>query len=50
MVGDDVTTLQRRLTELGFDPGRPDGIFGPDTDQALREFQAAVGVVADGTC
>ena len=50
MVGDDVTQLQRRLTELGFNPGRPDGIFGPDTDSALREFQSGVGVVADGTC
>lgn len=50
MVGDDVTQLQRRLTELGFNPGRPDGIFGPDTDGALREFQAGVGVTADGTC
>ena len=50
MVGDDVTTLQRRLTELGFNPGRPDGIFGPDTDHALREFQSGVGTVADGTC
>lgn len=50
MVGDDVTQLQRRLTELGFNPGRLDGIFGPDTDGALREFQAGVGVVADGTC
>lgn len=50
MVGDDVTQLQRRLSELGFNPGRPDGIFGPDTDGALREFQAGVGVTADGTC
>ena len=50
MVGDDVTQLQRRLIELGFNPGRPDGIFGPDTDTALREFQSGVGVNADGTC
>lgn len=50
MVGDDVTQLQRRLIELGFNPGRPDGIFGPDTDAALREFQSGVGVIADGTC
>ena len=50
MGGDDVTQLQRRLTELGFNPGRPDGIFGPDTDAALREFQAGVGVSPDGTC
>ena len=50
MVGDDVARLQRRLMELGFNPGRPDGIFGPDTDAALREFQSGVGVVADGSC
>ena len=36
MVGDDVAQLQRRLVELGFDSGRADGIFGPDTDSALR--------------
>ncbi len=50
VVGDDVTQLQRRLVELGFNTGRPDGIFGPDTDSALREFQAGVGVSPDGTC
>lgn len=50
MSGDDVTELQRRLNQLGFDAGRPDGMFGPDTDHALREFQRGVGVQADGTC
>jgi N-acetylmuramoyl-L-alanine amidase len=48
-VGDDVATLQQRLLELGFDPGRCDGIFGPATDAALREFQRNVGLSADGT-
>lgn len=48
--GDDVAALQRRLSELGFDCGRVDGIFGPDTDRALREFQRNVGVDPDGTC
>lgn len=48
--GDDVTELQRRLTQLGFATGRQDGMFGPQTDVALREFQAGVGVTADGTC
>jgi N-acetylmuramoyl-L-alanine amidase len=48
--GDDVLTLQRRLTELGFDVGRVDGIFGPRTGEALREFQRNVGLPADGTC
>lgn len=49
IVGDDVATLQQRLLELGFDPGRCDGIFGPATDAALREFQRNVGLTADGT-
>jgi N-acetylmuramoyl-L-alanine amidase len=49
IVGDDVETLQQRLLELGFDPGRCDGIFGPATDAALREFQRNVGLSADGT-
>jgi N-acetylmuramoyl-L-alanine amidase len=48
--GDDVLALQRRLTELGFDVGRVDGVFGPNTGQALREFQHNVGLPADGTC
>jgi N-acetylmuramoyl-L-alanine amidase len=48
-VGDDVATLQQRLLDLGFDPGRCDGIFGPATDAALREFQRNVGLGADGT-
>ncbi len=50
MAGDDVTELQRRLNTLGFASGRTDGIFGVQTDAALREFQKGVGVNADGTC
>jgi N-acetylmuramoyl-L-alanine amidase len=48
-VGDDVAALQQRLLEMGFDAGRCDGIFGPATDGALREFQRNVGLGADGT-
>ena len=50
MAGDDVTELQRRLNQLGFAAGREDGVFGVQTDAALREFQRGVGVTADGTC
>src|SRR5262249_1221878 len=46
--GDDVRTLQSRLNALGFDAGREDGIFGPRTDRALREFQRGVGLPDDG--
>lgn len=48
--GDDVLSLQQRLNDLGFNAGRIDGVFGPDTDKAVREFQRNVGVEADGTC
>jgi N-acetylmuramoyl-L-alanine amidase len=48
--GDDVGDLQRRLNSLGFDAGKADSIFGPDTDGALREFQRNAGLVVDGMC
>jgi N-acetylmuramoyl-L-alanine amidase len=48
--GDDVADLQRRLCALGFDTGRVDGIFGPDTEQALRDFQRNAGLTTDGVC
>ena len=47
-VGDDVVALQQRLLDLGFDPGRSDGIFGISTEAALRDFQRNVGLAADG--
>lgn len=50
IAGDDVAELQRRLNQLGFSSGRADGLFGPQTDSAVREFQQGVGVTADGTC
>ena len=48
--GDDVLDLQENLNALGFDAGRGDGIFGPHTTEALREFQRNVGAVIDGIC
>lgn len=46
--GSDVMDLQSRLNALGFDCGRADGVFGPRTESALRQFQAQAGVLADG--
>jgi N-acetylmuramoyl-L-alanine amidase len=46
--GDDVAELQRRLNALGFDAGRGDGIFGRETDMAVREFQRNTGLAVDG--
>ena len=48
--GDDIADLQRQLGGLGFDAGRIDGILGPDTDGALREFQRHSGLRPDGVC
>ncbi|MGW3960437.1 N-acetylmuramoyl-L-alanine amidase [Amycolatopsis sp. NPDC005003] len=48
--GDDVFTLQERLTELGFDAGRPDGYFGPATERALKTFQRDMRLTPDGMC
>lgn len=46
--GDDVRDLQRRLNRLGFDAGAVDGVFGPETSDAVREFQLNAGIRVDG--
>ncbi|MGZ8601091.1 MAG: N-acetylmuramoyl-L-alanine amidase [Actinomycetota bacterium] len=46
--GDDVRALQRKLNALGFDAGREDGMFGVNTDRAMRDFQRNVGETPDG--
>jgi N-acetylmuramoyl-L-alanine amidase len=48
MRGDDVAELQRRLNSLGFDAGKVDGIFGPDTLRAVLDFQANRRMAEDG--
>lgn len=37
--GARVRRLQQNLLTLGFDPGTPDGIFGPNTERAVKAFQ-----------
>lgn len=46
--GPDVTALQTKLKQLGFDPGTVDGNFGPGTKAALIAFQKSKGLLADG--
>jgi peptidoglycan hydrolase-like protein with peptidoglycan-binding domain len=41
--GDDVTLLQAAVLS-------PDGVFGPVTDLAVREYQRANGLTVDGIC
>jgi N-acetylmuramoyl-L-alanine amidase len=47
--GDDVADLQVHLAQLGFNPGRIDGIFGPLLERALTEFQRNCALPTDGT-
>ena len=46
--GDDIADLQLRLGSLGFDAGRADGIFGPETERAIADFQRNAGLTSDG--
>lgn len=48
--GDDVADLQLRLGKLGFNTGRVDGIFGPNTQRALEDFQHNAGLTTDCVC
>jgi hypothetical protein len=46
--GAQVKVLQRALAKLGFDPGKPDGSYGPATKVAVERFQLAKGLGEDG--
>jgi peptidoglycan hydrolase-like protein with peptidoglycan-binding domain len=44
----DVATIQRGLKARGHDPGVVDGVWGPNTERAIREFQAVSGLEVTG--
>ena len=44
----DKEAMQRRLTELGYDTKGVDGQIGPNSRRAIRAWQQANGIVADG--
>ena len=49
MTGNDVKMLQERLLQLGYNVVETaDGIFGPKTDQGVRQFQTDKGLAVDG--
>ena len=43
-----VAQIQGALRTLGFNPGPIDGVMGPRTQRAIRDFQRSRGLVADG--
>jgi len=46
---DTVREAQRALNDRGFSAGAADGIMGPHTEQALRDFQQAQGLGVTGS-
>jgi N-acetylmuramoyl-L-alanine amidase len=48
LAGDDVRQLQERLLEMGYDVGRPDGVFSEVTTRVLAQYQREAGLVPDG--
>jgi peptidoglycan hydrolase-like protein with peptidoglycan-binding domain len=43
-----VRDLQEALKALGYNPGSIDGVFGATTEAAVKAFQQAKGISADG--
>ena len=50
MYGDGVTDVQKKLIAQGFLSGHADGVCGAMTVEAIKNFQASVGLPADGVC
>jgi len=44
----DVAEIQRWLARLGYDPGGADGVAGPMTRRAIKQFQRGARLPADG--
>jgi peptidoglycan hydrolase-like protein with peptidoglycan-binding domain len=44
--GEIITDIQRELARRGFFEGAVDGIYGPKTDSAIRDFEHAAGIKA----
>ncbi len=45
---EDILSIQETLNILGYDAGVADGVLGPKTRAATRQFQSDIGMVADG--
>jgi hypothetical protein len=43
-----IVFVQRRLVRLGYNPGAVDGLMGPATEGAIKQFQKANGLPPEG--
>jgi len=48
MGGYSVYQIQQKLQQLNYLKGKIDGIYGPITAHAVKEFQSKVGIQVDG--
>ena len=46
--GEEVRRIQKKLKELGYNPGTVDGVYGSRTKNAVIAFQKHCGLTADG--
>ena len=46
--GQEVVAIQKRLVELSYSINNIDGDFGPETERAVKNFQADKGLEVDG--
>ena len=46
--GEEVRQIQTKLRDWGYNPGKVDGIYGAQTEKAVRAFQKKNGLSVDG--
>lgn len=48
VVSNQISAVQKKLAQLGYDPGPADGVLGPQTTEAIKQFQRDNGLEDDG--
>jgi hypothetical protein len=45
---EEIMSMQNLLKDLGYEVGKSDGIFGPKTSNAIKQFQSDIGIRVTG--